>query len=267
MKKVLSLAIIMIMMLIVLTGCVNVNYEITLNKDGSADVAYIYGIEKSALQQMGTTAESMTEEMKKNAEESEYTIEAYSDDTMEGFKASKHVENLSDISLSEAFGEENVTDSEENQFKVEKKGLKSVYSQNANIDLSSMDTSTASMVTMKYTVNLPTAVGENNADEVSNDNKTLTWNLEAGAVNEINFEASSSIPVVTIIVIAIIAIVVIGAIVILVKKLKKNKKESTDTIVDVEDIKENETKEEPEIEEEKQEQTELEDDDEKEDEE
>lgn len=230
MKKVLSLVTIMIILLIMLTGCVNVNYEVTLNKDGTADVAYVYGFDKEALEQMGTTAEDMTSDMKQNAEASEYEIETYSDDEVEGFKAKKHVENLADISLEEAFGSENVTDSGENQFKVEKKGLKTVYSQNAKIDLSTMDETTASVVTMKYTVNLPVKVGKNNASEVSKDGKTLTWNLTAGEVNEINFEASSSNPILIFAIIAIL--VVIGVIVVVeltIKKLKKNKEKTVET--------------------------------------
>lgn len=237
MKKVLSLAIIMVMLLALLTGCVNVNYEVTLNKDGTADVAYIYGFDKTTLEQMGTTAEDMTSDMKQNAEASEYEIEAYLDDKIEGFKAKKHVENLADISLEEAFSSQYVTDSEENQFKVEKKGPKTIYSQNAKIDLTSMDSSMASMVTMKYTVNLPVKVGENNASEVSKDGKTLTWNLEAGKVNEISFKASSNV-LVTVAIIIVVTLIIIGVVVAgitVVKKLNKgsNKAENTDVIVDV----------------------------------
>lgn len=225
MKKVLSLTAIMIILLIALTGCVDVNYEVTLNRDGTADVAYVYGFDKATLQQMGTTAEEMTRDMKQNAELSEYTVEVYSDDDMEGFKAKKHIENLSEISLEEVFGTENVKDSEENQFKIEKKGLKTLYSQNAKIDLSSMDETTASMVTMKYTVKLPTAVGANNADEVSKDKKTLTWNLTAGEVNEISFKATELNMVIKIIAIVVLVLLIIGIIIVVIKSVKKHKKE------------------------------------------
>ena len=44
----------------------------------------------------------------------------------------KHIENLSEISLEDAFGSENVKDSEENQIKIEKKGSKTFYSQKAS---------------------------------------------------------------------------------------------------------------------------------------
>lgn len=230
MKKVLSLILIMILALIVLTGCVDVNYEVTLNKDGTADIAYIYGFEKASLEQLGTNVEDMTSDMKQNAKESGYTIETYADDEIEGFKAKKHVENLSDVSLEEAFGASYIKDSEENKLKIEKNGMKTTYSQNANIDLTSLDETTASMVTLKYTVNLPVKAGENNADEVSNGGKTLTWNLTAGEANEVSFNASSNM-LTTIILAVVIALVVIAIVVIVVvavknKKTSKNKEEN-----------------------------------------
>ncbi len=222
MKKVLSLVTIVVMMLIVLTGCVELNYEITLNEDGTADISYVYAFEKSTLEQLGTSGEEMTSDMQEKAEESGYTIEEYSDDDVEGFIAKKHIEDLSEISLEDAFGSEYVTDSEENQIKIEKSTFKTTYSQEASIDLSSMDETTASLVTLKYTINLPTSVGDNNADEVSEDGKTLTWNLTAGEINEINFEATSSqYAIIVLIIIAIVVIVVI--IIIIVKKKKSNK--------------------------------------------
>lgn len=223
MKKVLSLVAIMAVTLIALTGCVSVNYEVTLNKDGTADVAYVYGIDKEILSQMGTTSDYVTSDMKQNAETGGYETEEYSDDEIEGFRATKHVDNLADISLSEAFGSEYVTDSEENQFKIEKSGIKTKYSQNAKIDLSNMDTSTASMVTMKYTVKLPTKVGENNAAEVSEDGKTLTWNLTAGEVNEINFEATSTNIAIIILIVVIVAAIIVAVVIVAGNKSKKGK--------------------------------------------
>ena len=173
----------------------------------------------------------MTADMKESAEESEYTIESYSDDEIAGFKASKHIDDLSKISLVEAFGEENVKDSEENQIKIEKNGSRITYSQNAKIDLTSMDESTASLVAMKYTVKLPVASKDNNADEVSNDGKTLTWNLKAGEIKEVNFKTAneSGNKIIIIIVIIVVALIVVSCIVfICVKLAKKSKKEETE---------------------------------------
>lgn len=189
MKKTLKLFLPIMLMLFILTGCVSINYEITLKEDGTGTVAYIYGIEKSYLEEMETSGEEMTEEMKKNAKSNGYTIESYSDDQIEGFKATKAIKDLSEMSLEEAFGKEYITDSENNKIKLEKKGNKTIFSQNAIIDLTKVD---SSMATMKYTIKLPEKVGENNAQEVSEDGKTLTWNLKAGEKNEIKFKSLDS---------------------------------------------------------------------------
>ena len=96
-----------------------------------------------------------------------------------------------------------------------------------------MDESTESMVTMKYIIKLPVKVGENNASEVSEDGKTLTWNLKAGETNEISFEAESNY-LTTIIMISIaILLVIIILIVVFLNKGKKNKK--SDELVDKEE--------------------------------
>ena len=52
MKKIVSLIIIMSLLLIALTGCVNIRYETTLNENGSADVIYSYGLKKDILEQL-----------------------------------------------------------------------------------------------------------------------------------------------------------------------------------------------------------------------
>lgn len=232
MKKVLKLFVLLAVMLIILTGCVDVNYEVTINSDGTADVAYIYGFEKEYLEEMETTAEEMTQDMQQNAEISDYTVETYSNDEVEGFKATKHVTDLSQISLEEAFGAEYVSDSEENQIKVEKKGSKTVYSQKADIDLTSMDKSMASMVTMKYTIKLPQKAGNNNASEVSKDGKTLIWNLKAGEINKIEFEATESgtmDKIIKIVAIALVSLVGVAVVVILIITIvKKTKKKNSD---------------------------------------
>lgn len=243
MKKAFSLIAIMSVILMTLTGCVDVNYEVTINKDGSADVSYLYGIKKEELEKTGKTSEEMTKEMKNNAEKSNYEIEIYSDDKIEGFKAKKHLEDVSKASLAEAFGTYYITDKEENQIKVEKNGIKVKYSQNAKIDLSNIE---SSKIAMKYTVKIPAKVGKNNADEVSKDEKTLTWNLKAGEINEINFEATSNNIGIVIAILATILVIIVTVIVIIIvlKKVKKEKTKNEDIIVEVLNKEKNKKKEE-----------------------
>ena len=139
MKRLLSLIAIAALMLLALTGCVNIDYAVKVNKDGSGDITYIYGVQKDTLESMELSADDLMNDMKEEVEDSEYTIETYETDTEIGFKATKHITNVTtDLSLEEAFGEIYITDTDENTMKIEKKSGKTKYSQNAKLDLTSM---------------------------------------------------------------------------------------------------------------------------------
>ena len=225
MKKVLNLILVMILMLATLTGCVNIDYKVKVNKDGSGDITYIYGIEKEALQAMQMSADDVMSEMKEGIQDSEYDIEQYETDTEIGFKASKHIANVTtDLSLEEAFGKEYITDSEENRMKIEKTSLSTKYSQNAKVDLSDMEDMTYMGITMKYSITLPTKIDADKTNgTILEDGKTVTWDLKLGEVNEITFEATSGDAIIWIICGSVIGVLVIAIVVILVIKKKKQK--------------------------------------------
>ena len=257
MKKIISLVLVMAMLLFVLTGCVKINYEVTLNENGSADVAFVYAFDKATLESMGASSEDMSKSMEEQSEENGFKIEAYSDEKSDGFRATKHIDNVADVSLQEAFGEENVKDSDANKIKIEKKGSKTVFSQNAEIDLSEMDESYASMLEMKYTVKLPVKADKNNAQEVSKDGKTLTWTLKAGEVNKVEFTATKGSNNLVIILAVVAALVVLGIVCVAVKGAKKDDKEEK------EEPAEEPVVEEPEAEDEEIDEAEAEDEEEK----
>ena len=242
MKKLLSLAFLLIVMMVILTGCVTVDYQVTVNKDGTGKISYVYGFEKSFLEQMGTSIEDMTADMKQTAETEGFSIESYSDDNVEGFRAIKEVEDItSGLSLSEAFGEANVKDSEDNNIKIEKGLFGANYSQNGVIDLSSMEDMSMYGVTLKYSVNLPVKAGANNATEVSADGKTLSWELKGGEKNSIEFTAKGAGSIMTIIILVVVLVVAgaVAAIVLVAGKKGKNdvvaKENLEDKDIEIED--------------------------------
>lgn len=217
MKKTLKIMAVLLVALIALTGCANINYEVKINKDGSGDVAYIYGFSKT----IEISTEDMVSTTKEQAEKNGYAVEPYEDSEIAGIRATKHLDDVNkDFSLQEAFGESYIKDSEENNIKVKKGLFKTTYTQNASIDLTSMK-DMAAYVTMRYTVELPTKAKTYNTETVSKDGKTLTWNLTAGEINEIQFKAETiSTFGVALIVIAVVAVIVL----ILVLVYKKDKK-------------------------------------------
>lgn len=223
------------MLLFVLTGCANVNYEIKLEKDGSGDVSYIMGYDKSFLKSMNVSTQDLGsddafDEMKQEATEDGYTVEVYEDDNTYGFKAYKHVNNIQDeFKIDEGESESNPEDG----IKYSKTLFKTKYSQEANVDLKDVagdDTdsfTTAIMNQMKisYKIVLPFKAGDNNATNVSEDGKTLEWTLKAGQSNEIKFVAEQDDY--TVVAIAGIAIVLVIIVVGVVVSSKKNAKKET----------------------------------------
>ena len=216
MKKVIGLFIALVMVLITLTGCVNVNYEIQVNKDGSGEVSYVCGFSKETLESMGVSADDMVGAMKEKAEESEYIVEKYEDDEIAGFKANKHIDDLSkEMSMQEAFGEEYVKDTEENGINVERGLFTTKYSQNAEIDLTNME-ELGETIKMTYKVKLPVNVKESNAAE--QNKKELKWNLVSGEVNKIEFVAVGFNTLAITIVIVVLLVVCCAITIICTKK-------------------------------------------------
>lgn len=220
-------------LLFVLTGCANVNYEIKLEKDGSGDVSYIMGYDKAFLSSVQVSVDDVKEddsfdEAKQEATEEGYTIEEYEDDNTYGFRAYKHVNNIQD-----EFKIDENTDADDG-IKYEKTFFKTKYAQEATVNLSDImgteeDALTKAVVgqmKISYKIVLPFKAGENNATTVSEDGKTLEWTLKAGETNEIKFVAQEDRTVYAITGMGILVlIIVIGAVVAIYSKKKDKKQE------------------------------------------
>lgn len=224
MKKTVGLIIMLIVMLVALTGCAKVNYEVKVNKDGSGEITYIYGVERNKIGNSNDIIEEFVRTMKEQAEKSGYNVELYENDEISGFKANKHIEDINkDFSLEEAFGKEYVKDTENNKINIEKSFLITKYSQNTELDLTNFSNTN---VEMTYKIKLPTKVKISNANSISKNGKELTWNLRGGESYKITFEAEQ-INILSIVVIAVVVILIVVAIIFIILKKKhvtKNEK-------------------------------------------
>lgn len=236
MKKILkNIAIITILgiILLTLTGCANVNYDIKLNKDGSGDIAYVIGYDKSFLASIGVETSSLEndnsfDEMEEQAEQNGYTVEKYEDDNTYGFKATKHANNIQEeFDVNDETGS---SSEEAGKIMYEKTLLKTKFSQSSKIDLTDVisDDEDAAMLKavmgqmkISYKITLPFRVGANNATTVSEDGKTIEWALKVGEVNEVKFEASQDYGMYALLGLAVILVIVASVSVILSKKAKK----------------------------------------------
>ncbi len=267
--KNMALIVILGIILFTLTGCANVNYDIKLNKDGSGDITYVIGYDKSFLASIGVETSSLENdnsfsEMEEQAKQNGYTIEKYEDDNTYGFKATKHVNNIQEeFDVNDEAGSNN---DEAGKIMYEKTLLKTRYYQDSKVDLTDIlsDNEEAAMLKavmsqmkVSYRITLPFRVGSNNATIVSEDGKTIEWTLKVGEVNEIKFEASQDYGMYALLGLAVVLVIVAVVSVFLFKKAKKTekvkpvevKKEETKPVVEKTQTEEkNETVEEEKVE-------------------
>lgn len=223
MKKTIGIVLILLVMLVTLTGCVNVNYEVKVNRNGSGDISYVYAFSQDTLKSFNISAEDMVQVMKEQAQENKYAVEPYETEELAGFKASKHVKDLNtEFSLQEAFGDEYIQDNENNTIKVDKSLFVTKYSQNAEIDLTSMK-EMASEIQIEYAITLPVKAKTNNANKVEKGGKTLRWNFMGGEVNKVEFTATQ-INIVPIIIVVVAVIIIVAIVFIILRRKNVTKK-------------------------------------------
>lgn len=136
MKKIRNLVVIFIFM-ILCTGCVKYNANMTIKKDKSMDFSIVYAVNSSL---MGDDKILDDDEIKKLKKEG-YTIEEYDKDDMKGFIITKKYKNIDDISSDKKakYSLSGILEKENNNskvFKVKKGLFKNRYYANFEFDSS-----------------------------------------------------------------------------------------------------------------------------------
>ncbi|WP_409275828.1 LppM family (lipo)protein [Neobacillus sp. SCS-31] len=218
-----------ILLILLLSGCVKMDNTLIINKDGSSDFTMIYGIDSQLYSSEMGAPESM-DEFKSDAEKSGFKVVTYKDKEFTGLKISKHFESYKDIKF--------VNNSESKMnFKVnEQKGFfKNKYAVEAVYDLRGMSdemgdgsegfdeqilNSILGKMDLKFTLKLPVKSGDNNASNVSDEGKTLTWDLLPDKNNElkVQFEKVNTLNIVLLAVGIVVAL--ISTLIVIFKKRK-----------------------------------------------
>jgi hypothetical protein len=222
MKRRFAILLCIIGLVALLSGCVKGDFHITVNKNGSADLDYNFGMKSQLVGLMsGNGQKDPVQEMKTNFEKKGFTVSQYRDNDYIGIVAKKHMDNLKDISdalpknpdqqsaAADSFNKMNFT---------EDKGLFfTTYRYNGSVDLTSMkadDKDTMGIqqmmlkqVDLKLTLTLPVKAETQNASRILPDQQTYQWDLIPGTKGDIALQAKA--PNITNIIIAIIGLVVI----------------------------------------------------------
>ena len=239
MKK-LKYFVLLCLVAIISTGCVKYNATMKINKDKSMDFTIIYALDKS-LMSMGGESSSLKEEDFEEVKKAGYTVEKYSQDNYEGFKMTKKISNIDEVSTDQDVefslsGMMEESSDNKYMFKVVKNGEKSTYYAKFTFDSndSSLNNNTEELdddddegledfdadvsdvlpdeeddtltttggddltsgmdlsaltgnMDLSFKVNLPNAAISSNATNKENDNKDLTWKLNANGSQTIEF--------------------------------------------------------------------------------
>ena len=225
-RKVKSILVVVLILIIplLLTGCLKGDFHVKINRDGSADLNYKIGFNSyliSMLESADDSDEDIIESLKKDLEDEGFEVTYYKENDISGVIAKKHQESLDDLSID--IFQQNLTaetngseanaaeiDSNINKITVNKGFFQNEYIVKANFDLTSMQTENnnsegtegdtnqlgkgiadamLNQIDLNFILTLPVKPENHNASQVTNEGKTLTWNLKPGANNEVKVEA------------------------------------------------------------------------------
>lgn len=192
----------LVLVTLLLSGCVKYEVGMEVKKDKSMDLSLVYAIASDLTENSDTYS---SDEAKINLEKRGFVVNEYNEDDLTGIKAVKSIDNIDKVSsekqvivsLVDMLDENN---EEEMFFKVEKGLSKNKYSASFIFDLTEDEESTdeesvsydgySNYFKFSYKITLPYKSISNNATNVSEDGKTLTWTAQYGKINDINFEFS-----------------------------------------------------------------------------
>lgn len=263
MKKNIKFTILLILLVISLTGCVKFNSTMEIKKDKSMDYKIIYAFDKSLFGDQ----EILTSDDKKELENKGFTVSNYVDGNMKGFKVSKNIKNIDDVSSTndatyDLSGLLDSNKSESKVFKVKKGFLKNTYTASFKFDSadSDLNNSTSNDTTidndftiddnntttdsdfdfssmntnmdLSFNVKLPYKAISSNATTKKNDDKELSWNLSSTGEDKIEFSFALYNMTNIYICGGVIVLLIIIVIVNILNKGKKNKVSNKDATND-----------------------------------
>lgn len=263
MKKNIKLTALLTLLVIFLTGCVKFNSTMEIKKDKSMDYKIIYAFDKSLFGDQ----EILTSDDKKELENKGFTVSNYVDGNMNGFKVSKNIKNIDDVSSTndatyDLSGLLDSNKSESKVFKVKKGFLKNTYTASFKFDSSDSDlnNSTSNDTTidndfttddnnttadsdfdfsnintnmdLSFNVKLPYKAISSNATTKKNDDKELSWNLSSTGEDKIEFSFALYNMTNIYICGGVIVLLIIIVIVSILNKSRKNKVSNKDATND-----------------------------------
>ncbi len=223
--------IIIIIILLSLTGCIEGHMHFTFNLDGSADIDFVL-LSSSTLGLLQREGEDFFDDMKIGLEKDGFILEVLKKDGMTGFRANKHTQDPDDLAALSFFG--GLGDLEQPEIIITEGLFFNTYnfSHTFMINLPGFGDegggNLARLINpdLKFLVTFPANPSSHNAHIVSDDGKTLQWNLSFTEENIIEVEVN--VPNVMRIALVIIATLAVFILTLVIIKKTAAKKDATD---------------------------------------
>ncbi len=202
------------------TGCVDVDIELTVNKDGSGEVMYRIAMDSFMYALIKESDSDPFADIKQEAEDEGFLVSSFRGDKT-GIEARKEIDSIGDeVSGLNLMGDDFGMD----HLIITKGFLKNHYVLDTKLDLTGFDTGPAngveqffgqdmfSAMRFDFTLNLPIEPTRHNASSTEHDGKTLIWNLTPGGTNTIYMEAEvwniQTIAILTVLLFLLLAVLV-----------------------------------------------------------
>ena len=242
MKKKFKILLLVLMVLLIPTGCVKLEAGVKINKDGSMDYSFITALDKQYAE--NESLNKLDEDTIKEYKKKNIIIDNYEDDKYKGYRYSIHYENLDQLS---SIAENdactiNITEKEVDNnycFKKEKNLFSTTYKAKFSTNFADEQKKEASSqvddkyteqllksMDLKFKVELPVKPGKNNA--TTQDGNTLIWDMTDPSFKEVKtiefeFDAPNTLVITIAIIVGIIILLLVIAIIISTIINRKNK--------------------------------------------
>ena len=221
--KALSVLIVLIISVFCFSGCLRFRTSVSIKNTGMADLTIIYAYHKDLL---GDEGWDSLDDIADAFEDEDWTVEDYKKGDYQGYVFT--MDNVKVTDFEDVFNSDAFEALEFGEFDLTKKG--STYTidweTNASEEFEDEGISATDLSAyggfMEVVFELPSPAQKENATEVSNDGKKLTWDLFEEDEVELTFTLLNMGLIITVVVI-IAALLIIATVVILILVLKKKK--------------------------------------------
>ncbi|WP_226582029.1 LppM family (lipo)protein [Halobacillus litoralis] len=229
MKNKIGLLVVCLFVMGILTSCVQGDYKLTVNKDGSGKSTVKIGVDEESADSFGSRGERLIEAAKDGLQENGYVVKPYTENGYAGYIAEKSFEDIQKMDALPAAG--GLTEAGMNavlsdipiDVTTEEGFFTDTYKVDAEVDLEQsgllggMQQLVSDKVDVTFTLDLPISPKNHNADKV--DGNVLQWNIKPAGKTKMMVEVAA--PNIRNIVWTIAAVLGVAAILFVIRRRKK----------------------------------------------